>query len=454
MDDSPLYSIVLFLCFIVINALMYAFGDAVRMLNLSELEKQAEGGDKRAKKIKKIVDSPDKFICTVHVISAVTVTIVGFYQLQSYSEKCQNYFVDKIGTYFTIEFISVISYILIAIYLLVLIVSFGILVPKRLGAKHSEGCAKALVGFVRVVMCILTPFTVVVRFFTNLVLRIVGIDPKEELLNVTEEEIISIVNEGHEQGVLEEREAEMISNIMELDDKTAGDIMVHRKHISAIDGDWTLEETIKYIIDQNYSRFPVFVDDIDNIIGILHLRDALEYYHEGANNDKLVKDLPNMLMEATFIPESRNVDDLFRDMQANKTHMEVVVDEYGQTSGIVAMEDILEEIVGNIMDEYDVEEENIVLQEDGSYLVRGLTTLEELEDVFEDKFESEDYDTLNGFLISKLDRIPDDDEKPELTVGNYRYQILSVKDKMISMVKVFKIEKDNDESLENDEDTE
>ncbi len=280
---------------------------------------------------------------------------------------------------------------------------------------------------------------------------IFGIDPKEDLLNVTEEEIISMVNEGHEQGVLEEREAEMISNIMELDEKTASDVMIHRKHIVAVDGMWTLEEAVEFIISQNYSRFPVYIDDIDNIIGILHLRDAMSYYHKAENKNVPVSEMKDMLMTAVFIPESRNVDDLFKDMQINKTHMQIVVDEYGQTSGIIAMEDILEEIVGNIWDEYDIEEENISVQADGSYLIKGLATLEEMTNVLKEDFESEDYDTLNGFLISKLERIPDEGEQTALDIDGYRYQILSVKDRMISLVKVTKLlseENDNKETGE------
>ena len=439
MDDSPLYSLILFIIFVVINALLYAFGDAVRMLNESDVEKNAEAGDKKSIKIKRIIDKPDKFISTVHMVTCVTVALVGFFHLEEYSTKCQGFFINHIGAYVTDVFIAVVSYLLVALYLLFLIISLGILVPKRLGAKYSGGCARSLVGFVTLVMSVLTPFTALTTLFANIVLKIFGIDPKEELLNVTEEEIISMVNEGHEQGVLEEREAEMISNIMELDEKTAGDVMIHRKHIVAVDGTWTLEETIEFIISRSYSRFPVYIDDIDNIIGILHLRDAMSYYHKAENRNIQVSEAKDMLMPAVFIPESRNVDDLFKDMQVNKTHMQIVVDEYGQTSGIIAMEDILEEIVGNIWDEYDVEEENISVQPDGSYYVKGLTTLEEMADVLEDEFENEDYDTLNGFLISKLDRIPDEGEKTTLVIDGYEYQILSVKNRMIAMVRITKI---------------
>lgn len=449
MDDSPLYSLVVFLIFILINALMYAFGEAVRMLNESEVEKHAEEGSRKAVKLKKIINKPDKFIATVHLITCVTVTIVGFFQLKSYALKCQVWLVDIMKGALIDEIIYIMAYLMVAFYLIILIISLGIIVPKKLGAKYSDKCARMLVGPVSFVMKLLTPFTAVAEFFAGLILRIIGIDPNEEQLNVTEEEIISIVNEGHEQGVLEEREAEMISNIMELDDKTAGDIMVHRKNIIAVDGTWTLEETVEFIINQNYSRFPVYLDNIDNVIGIIHLRNAMAHYHGKSENKKQVKDITDILMEVKFIPESRNIDDLFKDMQVGKTHMAVVVDEYGQTSGIVAMEDILEEIVGNIMDEYDIEENNIIPDGENSYIMKGMTTLEEMEDVLEDEFEDEDYETLNGFLISKLDRIPSDDEKPELIIDNYKYQIIAIKDKMISLVKVTRIV--SEKSDENEE---
>ncbi len=445
MDGSPLYSLIFFVVFVIINGLMYAFGAAVRAVNEADIERRAEEGDKKSLKIKKMIDKPDKFVTTVHIVTCVTVTIVGYYQLKSYGTTCINWLTDIMGKYVVDELIYVIAYIIVAIYLMFLIISLGVIVPRRLGAKYCEKCVRRLLGVTSFIMFILKPISWIVNFFAGIVLRLFGIDPNEELLNVTEEEIISMVNEGHEQGVLEEREAEMISNIIELDDKTADDIMVHRKHIVAVDGTWTLEKTIAFIINQNYSRFPVYIDNIDNIIGILHIRNAIAHYHGKAEINKPIKDIEDLLMEAKFIPESRNIDDLFKDMQVNKTHMEIVVDEYGQTSGIVAMEDILEEIVGNIFDEYDIEENNIIEQNDGSYLIKGMTTLEEMEDVLGEEFEDEDYDTLNGYLISKLERIPNEDENPELVIDKYNYKIMTVKNKMISLVRVTRLENKSDE---------
>ena len=237
-------------------------------------------------------------------------------------------------------------------------------------------------------------------------------------------------------GVLEESEAEMISNIIELDEKKAGDIMTHRKNIVAVDGDTSLEEAVNYMLHANNSRFPVYIEDIDTIIGIIHLRDAVRCLHMKGFKEYLVKDIPTILREAKFIPETKNINALFREMQSEKIQMEIVVDEYGQTAGIVAMEDILEEIVGNIMDEYDIEDNNIVKQSENVYLVKGMTTLEQLEDELGMEFSEEEYDTFNGYLISKLDRIPSEEDNEVIYEAPYKYEIMAVENNIITLVRL------------------
>ncbi|MBO5094410.1 MAG: HlyC/CorC family transporter [Lachnospiraceae bacterium] len=268
--------------------------------------------------------------------------------------------------------------------------------------------------------------------------------------DVTEKEIISMVNEGHEQGVLQASEAEMITNIFELDDKEAHDIMTHRKNIVAIDGNMSLQEALDFMIGESYSRYPVYDGDIDHIIGILHFKDAVrvrETSKSAVISEKKVKSIKGLMREARFIPETRNIDVLFHNMRSMKIQMVIVIDEYGQTAGLVAMEDILEEIVGNIMDEYDEEEAHIEEKSENEYIIEGLTPLEELEERFGISFEEEDFETLNGFLISKMDKIPDDDEQFETDVGGYHFKVLSVKNKMIENVLVTKLpetEKEHD----------
>lgn len=251
-----------------------------------------------------------------------------------------------------------------------------------------------------------------------------------------EEEIVSMLEESQDQGLIKESEAEMISNIFDLDETSASEIMTHRKNISAVDSTWTLQETMNFITNEQYSRFPVYQENIDNIIGVLHIRDAITWYMDPANRDKRICDMDGIMQKAHFIPETSKIDSVFKNMQSSKTHLEIVVDEYGQTSGLIAMEDILEEIVGNIFDEHDAVEYNILKVSDTVYHVRGLTPLSEIEEELGIVYEDEDNDTLNGYLISKLDRIPENDEGTEVVDGDIRYKILSVSDKMIDMVRV------------------
>lgn len=254
------------------------------------------------------------------------------------------------------------------------------------------------------------------------------------------EEIISMVDEGHVQGVFEECEARMIRNIFEYADKDAKDIMTHRKNIIAIDGEEKLSDALMFILEQNYSRFPVYENDIDNIIGIVHMRDVMNCYMDKALRETPIKELQLLNREVSFIPERKSIDSLFKKMQAEQNHIAIVIDEYGQTKGLVAMEDILEEIVGNILDEYDEEEELVIPQQDGSYLVKGMNALDDIEDLLHINFEEEEFDTLNGFLISKLERIPAPGEDCIVRYGGYQFHILAMENNMIHTVNIRKEE--------------
>ena len=254
--------------------------------------------------------------------------------------------------------------------------------------------------------------------------------------NVTDE-IKNIVQEGHQQGELLDSEAEMITNIIEFGDKEAHDIMTHRKNIVAIDADTTIKDCFEFVLGENYSRFPVYEGDIDHIIGVMHLRDLLKIYADSYKRNHTIYELKDeMLFDPHFIPETRNINALFKSMQSEKVHMAVVVDEYGQTTGIVTMEDILEEIVGNIMDEYDVEEQYIVRDSDGSYIMDGYTQLDDIEDMLNISFAEEDSDTLSGFIISRMEHLPEDNEQFEVWYSGYRFSVLEVDNKRVKKVRV------------------
>ena len=255
--------------------------------------------------------------------------------------------------------------------------------------------------------------------------------------NVTEEEIVSIVNEGHEQGVIQNQEAELISNVFEFTDKDAKDIMTIRKKVVGVEQSMSIKDALEFILDQNYSRFPLYEEDIDNVIGILHLKDITRAYFK--NEDV---DLKSIAKEAYFVHEAQDISDMFNMMQKTKQHMAVVVDEYGQTSGIVAMEDIIEVILGNIFDEHDVEEREFVrLQRPNEYIIRGSMRLDHICDEIEDlEFPDEDIDTLNGFMINRIGHLPKEKERYDIVYGGYRFRAIEVRDNMIILVRVIKLD--------------
>ena len=265
---------------------------------------------------------------------------------------------------------------------------------------------------------------------------------KEELSDkdVTEQEIRTLLTEGQEKGTVQDSEAKLIANIFEFSDKQAQDIMTHRGDIVAIDEQTTLRDAVRFLLEGNNSRFPVYRDTIDHITGILHFRDAMQKHASGEENEVALHKIRGLLRQAHFVPETRNIDALFRSMQASHTQMVIVIDEYGQTAGLVSMEDILEEIVGNILDEYDEDEAYIeeTANED-EFIIDGKTPLAELTQRFGIDFSDEEVETLNGLMIAKLDRIPADDEQFETVIDNYTFRILSVENHMVQSVLVRKV---------------
>lgn len=257
--------------------------------------------------------------------------------------------------------------------------------------------------------------------------------------DVTEEEIISMVHEGHEKGNILASEVEMINNIFEFDDKEVKDIMTHRKNILSLDGNLSYIDAVQLMIDAGKSRFPVYENDIDNIIGVLHIKDAFEYSQRNEVFRTSIKDIKGLIKEADFVPETVNINDLFKRMQAKKNHLAMVIDEYGQISGIVAMEDILEELVGEIEDEHDEEEDLIRINDDQSYYMDGMTDFSDVKETLNLPLEEDAFETLNGFLIAQMDKIPEEDEKPVINAYGYEFSVLSVNDNVIGQVMIKKV---------------
>lgn len=257
--------------------------------------------------------------------------------------------------------------------------------------------------------------------------------------DVTEEEIISMVREGHEQGTILASEAELIHNVFEFDDKEVKDIMNHRKNIVSLDGSMSFIDAIEFIIDTGKSRFPVYENDVDSIIGVLHIKDAFTFFEKNEVYRSSIKDIEGLIRPVDFIPETVNINDLFKKMQSKKSHLAMVVDEYGQISGLIAMEDILEELVGNIEDEHDEEENYIRKNDDETFIMDGMTEFSDVKEALSLPVDDDAYETLNGFIISLSDKIPEEGDKTVISAYGYRFSVMSVEDKVIKQVMIKKL---------------
>ena len=298
--------------------------------------------------------------------------------------------------------------------------------------KYCDKVAKMSVKPLKFTGVIFSPFIKIVTLSVNAVLRLIGINPNEDTEEVTEEEILLMVNEGQEKGVIGDEESEMINNIFEFDDKTAMDVMTHRTEIAAVNITDDFEKVLSLAVEERYSRFPVYENSIDNIIGIIHIKDLLKVNKDTFN-------LNDIMRMPSYVPESQKIDDVFDVLKDTNTHMVVVVDEYGGTAGIVTMEDILEELVGNIRDEYDEEEviENTVEKiADDTYIVAGLMEIDDINDQLEIEIPNDEYETISGLVIALLGEIPEEDENPEIDYNRFTFTVLKSNEKIIELVKI------------------
>ena len=450
MDDEsgPTASIIFFIVLLLIDMFFYGFGAALDSLNEKEIERKAdEEKDRRSLRLKKMIGSPTDFVNTSQLVTTLVNVTIGAVHLglllQAISRGLQFLTEQKLKLEgIPAEAVIVAAAVLSTILLLYITLTLGVLLPRKIAARIPEKWAYAFVTPVFFVTKLFFPFTGLATVTSNGILRLFGVRADTDETDVTEEEIISMINEGHEQGVIQASEAEMISNIFELGDKEAQDIMTHRNNIVGIDGSMLLRDALGVITNGQNSRYPVYEENIDHIIGILHLKDAMRFYSDESKLNCALTDIEGLLREPSFVPQTKNIDELFREMQAEKLQMVIVVDEYGQTDGLLAMEDILEEIVGNIMDEYDEESEFLVEKGEHEYVVEGKMPLEELEERFDISFADEEFETLNGFLISRLDRIPEPDEEFDVDYCGFNFKILSVENKMIQSVLMTRLPED------------
>ncbi len=414
---------------ILLNAYFAATEIAFISLNDSKIERDAKGGNKKAKQILKMLKSPSKFLATIQI----GITLAGFLS----SAFASDAFADKLAPvlntwmpFISLEVWRAISIVIITIILSFFTLVFGELVPKRLAMKYYEKISYATIGVIRGISVITAPFVKLLTASTNMVSKIFGVGEAEEEV-VTEEEIRMMIDEGEEKGTIERGEKLLLNNVFEFNDIIVSEVMTPRTEMYAIDIKDDLSELLEEIDEFKYSRIPVYDEDIDDIKGILFVKDILKPLKD---NKKInIKDL---MREPYFVPESKDIDELFKEMQQNKVQMAIAIDEYGGTAGLITMEDIIEELVGNIFDEYDDEELDVKKIDDNTYILSGTITSYDLKKILGIEIPEGDYETLSGYLIDRLGRIPDENEHPVIEDEKLTYKVEEIEDKRIKYVKV------------------
>lgn len=428
---------------ILVNAFFAATEIAFISINDAKIEKQAKEGNKKAKQIRKMLKEPSKFLATIQI----GITLAGFLSSAFAADAFADDLAPVLENLIPLGLAAwrSISIVIITIILSYFSLVFGELVPKRLAMRNAEKIAFWTIGIIRAISMFAAPFVKLLTASTNGISKIFGITEADEE-TVTEEEIRMMVDVGEEKGSIKEEEKELINNVFEFNDKVVSEIMIHRKDVYAIDINSDINNILKDLDEYKYSRIPVYDENIDNIVGMLFIKDLLA----NVNKKEKVK-ISNLLREAYFVSENKLINELFRDLQRNKHQLAIVLDEYGGTAGLVTMEDILEELVGNIFDEYDDEEKEFEKIDDNTFMISGSVSIHDLRKILNVEIPEGEYDTLSGYLIEELGRIPSDDENPIIETEKVTYKIEEYEDRRIVWVKACR---NNQEEQNEDDDKE
>ena len=436
--------LVLQLILILINAFFAATETAVVSLNENKIKKQAESGDAKAVQLLKMVESPTKFLSTIQVCITLSGFLASAFAADRFASMMAQALHNAGWTFVSLNALNNICVILITLILSYFMIVLGELTPKRIALQNPEKVASFSCGVIRVVSVIFTPIVWLLSVSTNGMLRLFGINPHDSGEEVTEEEIRMMVDIGEEKGVIEGSEAELIENVFEFNNITAADVMVHRTDMTALCIRDSAEEILAVIRESGFSRFPIYDEDADDIVGVLSTREFLL-------NAQSASPLPlgKLLRAPYLVPETIRADVLLREMQKKKAHMAIVLDEYGGTSGLITMEDLLEEIVGEIYDEFDEQEaQDIQPLEENLWRIQGGAPLDEINEALHVSLpEDEEFDTLGGLIYSRLTTIPEDGATPCVDAFGLHLQVEKVEDRRVVSALVRKMEAESAPAL-------
>ena len=450
--DTVIWQILVQIILIALNAFFAASEIAVISLNEVKLRRQVEDGDKKAAKLLRMMEDSTKFLSTIQV----GITLAGFlgsaFAADGFSDPLVNWLVDTCRvTFVPRSVLDTVAVILITVILSFFTLVLGELVPKRVAMRNPEKLARKVCGVISGLSKAMRPVVWLLSVSTNGMLRLFGINPHESTEDVSEEDILDLVDAVEEQGEIDNDTKEMIENVFEFDNTAVSEVMTRRSHMTVLYESDTREEIMQTISDSRLSRFPVCGEDTDDIKGILLVREYLLALQENP-----ACRITEILRPAKFVPDTLPANRLFRDMRENQIHMAIVIDEYGQTAGLVTMEDLLEQIVGNVYDETDEPEvPDITAIEENVWQIVGTTPIGDVEETVGVTLRGEEdtYDTFGGFIIANLAYIPQDGETPEFTFQNLTVKVLQIEEKRILMTEVTKTEitEDEEETVEEDE---
>jgi len=420
---------ILFLMFLTaVNAFFASAEMAIVSVSKNKINILADENNKKALLVQKLLKEPTKFLSTIQV----AITLSGFFASASAAVGVSERLSDFLSKY-NIPYVNQISIIVITIILSYFTLVFGELIPKRVALQKAEKISLATAKPVIIVSKIASPFIKLLTLSTRLVLRMFGMHHEALEERVSEEEIRSMIETGQEAGVFNEYEKNLIESIFEFDDILAKEIMTSRTNVYAIDINDDLKDYVDELLQTRHSRIPVYDDEIDNIIGILYMKDFyLQARKVGFEN----VDIKSILHKAYFVPESKNIDELFKELQQSRQYMAVLIDEYGGFSGIVTIEDLVEEVMGPINDTGDMKESSIEKIDEKTYLLTGLIYIDDINDELDLSIESENHDTVSGFLLDIIGVIPEEDDRRVIKYKNLLFEIIEIKEKRIEKIKL------------------
>ncbi|MDD2481595.1 MAG: hemolysin family protein [Lutispora sp.] len=433
--DGDLWS-QMFIIFLLIgiNAFFAASEMAIVSIRQSKLRPLIEEGNKAAKIIDNFIQEPSKLLATIQV----GITFAGFFASALSAKTLAVYLANalkKANLSIISTYADSLSFIFMTLIIAYITLVLGELVPKRMALEWADKVALSVAKPILFLSRIAFPIVKLLTSSTNLIVKMLGGSAKSHEDQITEEEIRLMINVGEERGIIRETETEMINSIFEFDNTAVKEVMTPRTDMAAINVNATMEEILDVIVEEHFSRIPVYEDTVDNIIGLLYVKDLFAMMKHGIEFEISLKDI---IRPAYFVPEYKKIDELFKEMQKSKTHIAIVIDEYGGTAGLITIEDLLEEIVGNIFDEYDDEVLEYEQLDENTYLINGMLSLDEVNDIMDVELPEDEleFDTISGMILSLSGKMPEVGD--EVEYDGIQFRIEEVDDKRITKIKVRK----------------